>query len=485
MAWACQLHDALRRSPVRNDTLNSQAMFRATPGLRLFGLRYPIIFIVLGVLASLLIILLMINMPRSTMRGQSGAPLKMVLPEVSTDWLHLVIIAVLLGVTAAAALLTAYSYFATKQKLAELQRTAAKAILESLVGGVLALDTNGCATTINKAASEILELSAEPPYPTVAELSKKHPALGEIIRQALEHRTYVQDHDSVFVNSMRGRILLRTTVSEQLDKTGRPAGIIVLVKDVSRLVAMEEELRKQDRLAAAGTLAAGVAHEIRNPLSALELNLRLLRDEITDSQALQDDVNGYFEILFAETRRLNRITSNFLRLSRSEPLSKSPLSLHDPLRQVIRLLEMEAREKGVAFELDLTQCDVTVLGDKTKLEQVCLNILINAMEAMPNGGVIRIVTVVARHEETSSVTLSFADLGVGIPPENVPRLFDPYFTTRSEGTGLGLAIADRIVTDHGGKLSVESVLGIGTTMTLTLPLTNGAADKTITQEASK
>ena len=121
--------------------------------------------------------------------------------------------------------------------------------------------------------------------------------------------------DSVFVNSRNEPIVLRTSISEQVDETGQRVGIVVLVKDVSKLVAMESELRKRDRLAAAGTLAAGVAHEIRNPLSALELNLRLLRDEVTSLCTAGGDIEGYFEILFAETRRLNRITSNFLQLS--------------------------------------------------------------------------------------------------------------------------------------------------------------------------
>jgi signal transduction histidine kinase len=110
-------------------------------------------------------------------------------------------------------------------------------------------------------------------------------------------------------------------------------------------VAMENELRKRDRLAAAGTLAAGVAHEIRNPLSAVELNLRLLRDDVTGLGTTGGDVEGYFDILFAETRRLNRITSNFLQLSRPEPLDRVRVAIHHPVMQVARLINREAQEK--------------------------------------------------------------------------------------------------------------------------------------------
>ena len=179
---------------------------------------------------------------------------------------------------------------------------------------------------------------------------------------------------------------------------------------------------------------------------------------------------SYFEILSAETRRLNRITSNFLQLSRSEPLSRVPVAVHQAVTQVARLVHREAQEKNISLVLDLVSGDPEVLGDSTKLEQVCLNILINAMQAMPTGGFINVTSCVDWSDGRKFVTLAFADQGVGIPHENLPRLFDPYFTTRLDGTGLGLAIADRIVTDHGGKILVESTVGRGTVVKVCLPM---------------
>jgi signal transduction histidine kinase len=325
-------------------------------------------------------------------------------------------------------------------------------------------------TIVNRAACQILEIESEPPYPNLAKLSEKHRELVGLIRKALDARQYVQDEDSVFVNSRNELIVLRTSISEQVGETGQRVGIVVLVKDVSRLVAMESELRKRDRLAAAGTLAAGVAHEIRNPLSALELNLRLLRDDVMSLCTTGGDIEGYFEILFAETRRLNRITSNFLQLSRPEPLARVRVAVHDPVMQVARLVNREAQEKNISLVLDLAGGDPEVLGDATKIEQVCLNILINAMQAMPAGGVIRVASAIHWSDGRNFVNLAFEDQGIGISPENLPRLFDPYFTTRSDGTGLGLAIADRIVTDHGGKILVESTVGVGTVVMVCLPV---------------
>jgi len=440
-------------------------MLRSQQEMRLFGQRYGAIFVGLAIAAAILIILLILNFPRT--QGPTSAV--DALRQVGADWILALIIFALLGITATASAVTAYSYFATKEKLAKVQTTA-RAILESLVGGVLTLDTDGGVTIINRAACQILEIDSAPPYPDLDELPEKYRPLVGLIRKALDARQYVQDQDSVFVNSRNQQIVLRTSISEQVDEAGERVGIVVLVKDVSNLVTMESELRKRDRLAAAGTLAAGVAHEIRNPLSALELNLRLLRDEVTGICPAGGDIEGYFEILSAETRRLNRITSNFLQLSRAEPLARVRVGVHQAVTQVARLVNREAEEKNIALVLDLVSDDPEVLGDSTKLEQVCLNILINAMQAMPTGGVITVTSCIDWSGGRKFLSLAFADQGVGISPENLPRLFDPYFTTRSDGTGLGLAIADRIVTDHGGKILVESSVGVGTVVTVCLPM---------------
>lgn len=453
-------------------TLKSNEMLGTQQGVRFLGQRYGVAFIGLMIVGVVLVIVLVQNFP--------DFPGHIFSADFRADWVKVLIIFTLLSITLTAAAVTVYSYFATKEKLVKVQ-TAAKAILESLVGGVLTLDTQGAVTIINRAASQILELGTELPYSTLDELSQRHGTLVGLIRNALNARQYVQDQDSVFFNSKDEHVVLRTSISEQVDETGQRVGIVVLVKDVSRLVAMESELRKRDRLAAAGTLAAGVAHEIRNPLSSLELNLRLLRDEVAGLHSTNGELDGYFEILSAETRRLNRITSNFLQLSRPGPLAKAQIQVHDPAMQVVRLLEREAQEKNILFAVDLATDHPVVVADSTKIEQVCLNIMINAMQAMPKGGIIRIASTIGLSEGRRFVSLSFADQGVGIPPENLPRLFDPYFTTRSEGIGLGLAIADRIVTDHGGRIIAESTVDVGTVITVSLPL----AEPEITSKAQE
>jgi signal transduction histidine kinase len=137
---------------------------------------------------------------------------------------------------------------------------------------------------------------------------------------------------------------------------------------------------------------------------------------------------------------------------------------------VVRLLETEALEKSVRFELEISDREIPVLGDEAKLEQVCLNIMINAIQAMPLGGVLKVSVHRRATGNRDLAEVAFADSGEGIPAENIPHLFDPYFTTRPDGTGLGLAIADRIVADHGGSILVASPPGEGATLTVRLPV---------------
>lgn len=451
-------------------------MLNESREIRLFGLRYRTILLILLGLAAAIILMMAVTVPSVPAAEAPTGAMEEMMGRFRNTWIRLLVLSSFLGIVLTAVLLTVFSYFSTRQRLSRI-RTTARAILESLAGGVLTMDIDGNITIINRAASEILELPSQSPYPDLESLSNRHPRLAQVIRQALCEIAYVQDDDVDFVNSAGVKLVLRTTVSAQLDETGRRVGLVVLVKDVSRMVAMEKELRRKDRLAAAGTLAAGVAHEIRNPLSAIELNLRLLKDDVKAAGLNSADIDEYFDVLSAETQRLNRITSSFLQLSRPESLEKARLPIQRPARRVLRLLESEAQSRKISLEVAMPQEELQVLADETKLEQVCLNLLINSMQAMPEGGKIRVSASRMQVDDRCFVDLAIKDEGAGIPADIMPRLFDPYFTTRADGTGLGLAVAERIVTDHGGSILATSDLGIGTTMTVRLPAASPAVEQ--------
>lgn len=430
-------------------------MLNTSKEVRLLGFRYITVFTALAVSGTLIGALLILAIAE--------------LPSLDAGRTQVMVLAAAVGAVFIAVLLAAHAHDLATRQLADV-RTTSKAILESLAGGVLTLDVEGHITIINRAAAKILELPAQAPYPTLDDLARRHPAIADIIQRALSRQEYVHDADSSLTNSEGKSLTLRSTASAQVDENGQRVGLIVLVKDVSKMIALEQELRKRDRLAAAGSLAAGVAHEIRNPLSALELNLRLLRDEVAQLSNARPDINDYFEILFVETQRLNRITTSFLQLSRPDAVSRTRLHIKDPILRILRLLEPEAKEKRIEFRTVFADAETEILGEATKLEQVCLNIVINAMQAMPGGGEISIATRLRREEDANWAELSIADQGTGVLPENLDRLFDPYFTTRNDGTGLGLAIADRIVADHGGTITVESIPQKGTRLIVRLPI---------------
>src|ERR1019366_7563121 len=173
--------------------------------------------------------------------GEKPIALDELLSRVQSSWARLVVLSVLLGIILTASGLTVFSYFSTTRHLTWIRSTS-KAILESLVGGVLTVDTEGRITIINRAAGRILELPPQSPYPDLDELGQRHPRLSEVIRLALRENQYVQDDDVPFATARAERLILRTTVSPQVDEHSRRVGLVVLVKDISKIVALEQEL---------------------------------------------------------------------------------------------------------------------------------------------------------------------------------------------------------------------------------------------------
>jgi signal transduction histidine kinase len=233
-----------------------------------------------------------------------------------------------------------------------------------------------------------------------------------------------------------------------------------------------DRLYRAERLASVGQLAAGVAHEIRNPLTAIRSTMQyLLRgfDEAEPRRQLVAD-------LLNEVDRINSTVGGLLSLSRSGEIRLAPLELTEPLRKAVQLVKAHAGERHVEMETSLGPGPVQVMGDTAQLEQVFLNLLLNAMQSMPEGGRIS-VTVTPWRPSTDSdaqwAQVLVADTGPGIPPDQLRRVFDPFYTTKHDGTGLGLAICHGIVEQHRGEIQLLSEVGKGTTASVRLPLIEG------------
>lgn len=226
------------------------------------------------------------------------------------------------------------------------------------------------------------------------------------------------------------------------------------------LFQTEEQLRKADRLSALGELSAGVAHEIRNPLGAIKGAAEILRDDYGPENPKRE----FVQILLKETDRLNEIVREFLNFARPKQPEFQETDINEVIEAVLSLCGQAARAAGVVVEKELDRTIGPRNLDASLLKQAFLNLALNAIQAMPRGGVLRVRTF--RTDQGICVTV--ADNGVGIPPADLKKLFQPFFTTKKDGTGLGLAITYRIIQNHGGVIEASSEPGTGTTFTVSL-----------------
>ncbi len=252
----------------------------------------------------------------------------------------------------------------------------------------------------------------------------------------------------------RSRELQRT--AEGLEESYRN-----LRENSERLIAIEEQLRRSERLSTLGEMAAVLAHEIRNPLGSIRGTAEILRDDYRPG----DSKYEFIEIQIKETERLNRVVEDFLRLARPQAVVPYPCSLRDELEMILILAAKNANDCKVHLSMHPQLKSLDIIGDGEKLRQAFLNIVINAIQATPVGGS---VTISASLSDSTCV-IRFKDTGPGIPPEIRERIFEPFFTTKRDGTGLGLAITKKIIEAHGGTLEAESEVGTGTTIVVRLP----------------
>lgn len=268
--------------------------------------------------------------------------------------------------------------------------------------------------------------------------------------------------------SLRGGepLALGVSVSEVRTEEGLSVGALVLLRDLREVRRLEAEVRRREKLAAVGHLAAGVAHEIRNPLSSIRGYAAYFGAKFApgseDRQAA--------EVMVREVDRLNRVISELIEFSRPSDLQRRPVRLPDLAAHAARLTRPDALAKGVTVDLSGAVDAPPVLADPDRLSQALLNLCLNAIQAMDTGGVMTLATGMA---PDGRAVLEVADTGPGIAPEHRDRIFDPYFTTKAQGTGLGLPLAHKIVAAHGGEIVVAARPGGGTVFSVLLPAAAG------------
>jgi two-component system sensor histidine kinase PilS (NtrC family) len=337
-------------------------------------------------------------------------------------------------------------------------------IVESIRSGVVTTDLERRIFTLNAAGEEMTGYTA-------ADLRGQDVSIlfGNIaaqiedsLRAAAEGNASPR-HEADCLTAEGFRVRLGYSISPLFTKGGDRKGLVITFQDLTDVRSMEETSRRQDKLAAVGRVAAGIAHEIRNPLAAMRGSIQVLRAEMPPDSAQGE----LMEIILRESDRLNRIITDFLTYARPRPVALAEVDLREPLRETFALLRHspEIRDEHLLEEA-LPQEAALAMADAASIKQVFWNLARNALNAMPEGGTLRAELC---NGSQGRVQITFTDTGMGMSPGQVERLFEPFSSSTSGGTGLGLSIVYQIIRDHGGTINVRSREGHGTTITVELP----------------
>jgi two-component system nitrogen regulation sensor histidine kinase GlnL len=344
-------------------------------------------------------------------------------------------------------------------------------LIASLPDAVVAVDRTGQIILWNPAAEALFDRSATRALGRPAgELLGPGSQIVRDIRGVLASGESRLLADGQFERRDGRTLPISLVASPLLSHDGAVTGVVAIVRDLSRLKQLEDEVRRGERLSALGGMAVGIAHEIRNPLGAIRGAAQLLRREAGPGSPWEQHV----EVMFREIDRVNRIMEQLLDLARPIPLNIVPVNLAQLLDRILLLHEEIGREQSVQIVRHYDPSLPPVPGDEDRLAQVFLNLVKNGLEAMPGGGTLTIATrlpLTSPFETTQRalVEVQVRDEGEGIAPELLDRVFDPFVTTKTGGLGLGLAIAHRIIEEHQGAITVESHPGKGTAFSCFLP----------------
>lgn len=367
----------------------------------------------------------------------------------------------------------------TSHDLTELQ-SFHQNILQSMHSGLLTTDLHGKITLYNHAAEFITGYQLSDVYGI--DLHKIFPGLDTASLFQTLSATSKPAHrfETTISTKVHGKVVyLGVSVSILRDNHQKTSGLIFIFQDLTELKAMQEQIARSDRLAAIGQLAAGVAHEIRNPLASISGAIQMLKTAHLD---LSDENKALMEIILRESNRLDTILTDFLQYARPKAIRFSKCDLlHEVLLPTIGLLKQDPRfaPKDFQIDLDVIPNFPKIVCDMQQMHQVFWNLCLNAFQAMDSGGTLSIRAAVEKIEgqelDTSSpiyaAILTIHDTGCGIAAEHLQQIFHPFYTTKKGGTGLGLAIVHSVIENHHGAIKVQSTEQRGTTFELILPLT--------------
>lgn len=342
-------------------------------------------------------------------------------------------------------------------------------ILASMDQGVVTTDISGLVTSINSGAIRLLEVDFECVGLPLGRLASAEIPLDRLGRRAISRREIVRDQEFTLGRDESARRLLCS--ASPLEAAGEIIGCVIHLRDVTERMRMKERMWRLERLARLSTLATGLHHEIKNPLTALGIHIQLLEERLRDSNAAEP-VDELLGILKTEVRRLSGVLERFRDFANLESLSPRPTDVRELLEEVVRLMAPQAERQNVRIAFAQSTVDPPLVTlDAEKFREVVINLVLNALEAMPAGGELSLT----EHCSDNAPLVEVGDTGPGIAPEVRDELFTPYVSTKRQGTGMGLALVEKLVSQHGGQVNYQTG-PTGTTFRVLIPIheaTNG------------
>jgi nitrogen-specific signal transduction histidine kinase len=348
-------------------------------------------------------------------------------------------------------------------------------LLQNLTTGVIAAGTDERITVFNNEAGQITELDAYGMLDRpIEELTEP---LRDALRKTLQTGESQENNELILRFGDRG-IVIRASTSIFHGEDRQVLGALMVLTDITNLKRLELQIRRSDRLASLGTLSAGMAHEIKNPLVSIKTFAQLLPERYQDS----DFRDTFSSLIGHEIDRIDSLVNQLLRFARPAKPHLKPLHVHEILEKSLLLVGHRLYQKDIKLTRSWLANVDTIRADSDQLEQVFLNFFINAMDAMKSGGELNVSTEIGANTEWATalaqtngethdfVRITIRDSGEGIRSEDLPHVFDPFFTTKDYGTGLGLSVVHGIIQEHGGQIEVESELKKGTSFHIMLPV---------------
>ncbi len=356
------------------------------------------------------------------------------------------------------------NYFILQKSYRDI-KTLTGNVLESMHSAVVVVDEQGSIVMLNRVAEDLFGVSRD--HAINRNYNAVFPGDPCLLKLAQEEKKTSRDVETEYRTIWGEEKTLIIGTSCLFDEEKNFKGAVAVVHDITELKKYEEEAKRAERLSAMGNLAAGVAHEVRNPLNAISITAQRLKSEFVPRKD-RDEYSSFVQLILDEIKRLDNIINQFLSLAKVHELNLIPTDMNAFLNELADLAEIEANQRQIQVVRSIQKLP-EIRIDREEMKKALLNIMLNGIQATDSGGRLNVRSGTSADQKV--LTIEIEDSGKGIPKERLSKIFQPYFSTKEKGTGLGLSIAYRIISDHKGRVEVKSEPGKGTVFSVKLPVT--------------